>query len=98
MPSCWVKREGDAVRELTRLNDVRYVGDRESMVIHDSWNGESEGCCLDGLSDKGTAVGFEPDTLEQAFQEGFDYCDHCIGSVGADPVSDERHRDTIAQS
>lgn len=67
------------MRNITELDGVRYVGDRTSMTVHDSWNRDSEHCLLDELAERGDAVGFDPDTLEQSFWEGFDYCDDCFG-------------------
>jgi hypothetical protein len=75
------------VISLEQIGDTRYVGDRDSMFVHDTWSRESETCLLDELARSGNAVRFEPDTLEQAFDEGFDYCDTCVGKE--DPASPE---------
>ncbi|MFH1501790.1 MAG: hypothetical protein ABIG03_01955 [Candidatus Eisenbacteria bacterium] len=69
---------------LSKMEGIRYVGDRDALVVHDTWNNDSEGCRLGDLLGRGEAVSFEPDTLEQAFDEGFDYCDDCIGASDPD--------------
>lgn len=80
------------MRAIERLDDVRFVGDRNAMVVHDTWNDDCEVCCLNELLKAGACVGFEPDTLEQAFNEGFDYCDECLGrSEPAAPPRRRRH-------
>ncbi|MGD8717293.1 MAG: hypothetical protein PVH29_00595 [Candidatus Zixiibacteriota bacterium] len=60
----------------------RYVGDKRGRVVHDL---EREapgrrGCCIPEIliSD---VVTFEPDTLREAYREGFDYCPFCIGEM-----------------
>jgi len=68
-----------SMRAIYSIEGVRYVGDRATFFVHDSWNRESEACFLDSLAEEGRAVAFDPDTLEQAFNEGFDYCDVCVG-------------------
>lgn len=79
------------MRPLADKSDVRFVGDRDTMFVHDSRNPASEECFLQKLVEGGLAVGFEPDTLEQAFNEGFDYCDTCVGAEEpADLVSERR--------
>jgi hypothetical protein len=64
--------------ELSTIDGRRYIGDRERMIVHDTASVECERCLMEEVLDRGAAVGFEPDTLEQAFHEGFDYCDHCL--------------------
>ncbi len=76
------------MKTVKNLDDCRYIGDRTTTIVHDSWNRDSEHCLLDELVDRGDAVGFDPDTLEQSFWEGFDYCDHCFGK--RDPTSPYR--------
>jgi len=67
------------MKAIGSIQGVRYVGDRTTFLVHDSWNRESESCFLEGVAREGRAVAFDPDTLEQAFNEGFDYCDVCVG-------------------
>ena len=61
----------------------RYLGnkDADNMEVHDSKNEDTSGngCQIDEIIKAGNAVGFAPDTLEQAHKEGFDNCDKCIG-------------------
>ena len=65
------------VRELTQLGRRRYIGNSESMVVHDRWHPDCQGCGLMDIVRDGRAVGFEPDTLEAAFWEGYEYCEAC---------------------
>lgn len=67
------------MKEVKSLGGLRYVGDRDTMTVHDLWNRDSEACGVDELVERRLAVRFDPDTLEQAFWEGFDYCDTCFG-------------------
>lgn len=63
---------------LTELGPHRFVGDSETMVVHDRLHEDCEDCLMEVLIEKGSAVYFEPDTRDQAFDEGYDYCDHCF--------------------
>jgi hypothetical protein len=78
--------------QLRKLDGVRYVGDSESMIVHDSADEECEGCVLSDVLARNAAVRFEPDTLEQAFDEGFDYCDHCIAPCNSRTSARVRQR------
>jgi len=64
--------------KLTELGTRRFIGDTETMIVHDRWNAECEDCLLGVLIDKGTARGFNPDESDQAFWEEYDYCPHCF--------------------
>jgi hypothetical protein len=64
--------------ELKELADRRFIGDSASMTVHDRWHPECEDCLMQTLVERGVAVGFEPDDLDQAFAEGYDYCIHCF--------------------
>lgn len=64
----------------------RYVGDAERRIVHDTHHGECEDCIVEDLIARGAAVSFRPDSLDQAFDEGYDYCDWCFDS--SDPDSD----------
>jgi hypothetical protein len=50
-------------------------GDREVHRIRN----EKPQCQINEIISHGHAVGFYPDTLEQAHLEGFDNCAYCIG-------------------
>jgi hypothetical protein len=69
------------VKELGKL---RFIGDSELLIVHDTWHEASENCLIEKLIERGTAVGFEPDDLDQAFWESYDYCAHCFDR--SDPV------------
>jgi hypothetical protein len=59
----------------------RFLGDTEDMEFHDllyEVEGD-EGCAIDAILKKGTAVGFFPDRAGQAKEEDFKPCPKCIG-------------------
>ena len=59
----------------------RYVGNTKKDVVHDLDNemtGPNE-CQINGIICNGHAVIFNPDTLSQAHNEGYDNCAYCIG-------------------
>ncbi len=66
-----------AVR-LTELGTRRFIGDTETMIVHDRWNSTCEDCLMEILIEKGTARGFNPDQSDQAFWEDYEYCPHCF--------------------
>ena len=67
------------MKEISKLDSERYVADTSTMEVHDRWNGECEDCLMEDVIARGAAVAFEPDTLDQALEEGFDCCDECFG-------------------
>jgi hypothetical protein len=70
--------EASIVYEIRRLDSQRYVGDTSTMTVHDRWHPECDDTLMKTLVRAGTAVAFEPDDLDQAFYEGFDYCSECF--------------------
>ncbi len=64
--------------KLTELGTRRFIGDTETMVVHDRWNSNCEDCLLNLLVEKGTARGFNPDQSDQAFWEDYEYCPVCF--------------------
>jgi len=75
--------------KLKRHDGQRFVGDVENMIVHDTWHPDSEDCMVEEIVRRGAAVAFEPDDLDQAFWDGFDYCEHCFDkSDPAPPVRD----------
>ena len=66
------------MHRLTKLGDRRFVGDVGTMIVHDRWHPDSEGCIPEFLVTQGVAVGFEPDELGQALRESFECCCWCI--------------------
>jgi len=63
-----------------RPADKRYLGnsDPDHMEVHDL-NNEKPQCQIDEIIKAGNAVVFNPDTLKQANDEGYDNCAFCIG-------------------
>jgi len=58
-----------------------YLGNSSpsKMEVH-RLSSETASCQIDEILKAGHAVGFSPDTLNQAHSEGYDNCAHCIGS------------------
>ncbi len=57
---------------------VLYLGSRSMREVHELRD-EQTNCRISEIVAAGNAVGFDPDTLEQAHVEGYDNCDYCIG-------------------
>ena len=57
---------------------VRYLGNTNKMEVHDLHN-ETRQCQVDEIIGAGHAVGFIPDTLDQAHAEGYDNGQYCLG-------------------
>lgn len=64
----------------SRPTDKRYLGNSSSghMEVHDLQN-EKPQCQIDEIIEAGNAVVFDPDTLDQAHQDGYDNGAYCIG-------------------
>ena len=60
------------VYDLVKLGRLRYVGDRSTKIVHDRWHQDCQGCGLDEVTQRGDAVGFEPDSLDGALLEGYE--------------------------
>ena len=75
------------VFDLVKLGRARYVGDSGNMLAHDRWHADCQGCGLDDLVRRGHAVGFEPDTLDGALLEDYDYCESCHDKTDPEPPS-----------
>ncbi len=58
----------------------KYCGDKAKKEVHDLDHEDPgrEGCRIDEIIAAGQAQGFVPDTLEQAYNEGFKACPKCI--------------------
>ena len=54
--------------KLRELGTRRFIGDTETMLVHDRWHGNCEDCLMEVLIQNGTARGFSPDSSDQAFQ------------------------------
>ncbi len=67
----------------TRPTDKEYLGNSSpGHIVHDLDNEDTSpnACQIDEIISAGNAVVFDPDTLEQAYSEGYNNCDYCIGS------------------
>jgi len=73
-----MERGGKMAVKLTELGTRRFIGDAETMIVHDRWHSAAEDCLMDVLIEKGTARGFNPDQSDQAFWEDYEYCPHCF--------------------
>lgn len=66
-----------------RPTDKTYLGNSASghMEVHDLKNENTSlyACQIDEIIKAGNAVVFDPDTLEEAHQDGYDNCAYCIG-------------------
>jgi hypothetical protein len=60
---------------------VRFLGNENTKEVHDLNNEKTGGneCQIDEIIAAAHAVGFVPDSLEQAHSEGYDNCAHCVG-------------------
>ena len=69
-----------AVSISSRPTNKRYLGNSDTghMEVHDLEN-EKPQCQIDEIIEAGNAVVFDPDTLEQAKNEGYDNCAFCLG-------------------
>ncbi len=56
---------------------VLYLGNTSTREVHELRD-EQENCQVSKIVVAGNAVGFEPDTLDQAHVEGYDDCHYCI--------------------
>ena len=65
---------------VTSRQGNRFLGnsDPDRAEVHDL-QGNNSHCGIDRLLKAGDAVVFEPDTLEQAYAEGYADCTWCIG-------------------
>ena len=67
------------MHRLKALDKQRYIGDVRTMEVHDTWHPDCEGCLPGLIVAEGAGVGFEPDELSQALEEGFECCSWCFG-------------------
>jgi len=68
----------------SRPIDKRFLGNSSPrhMEVHDLENEDTRphACQIDEIIRAGNAVVFDPDTLKQAHDEGYDNCKYCIGA------------------
>lgn len=59
----------------------RFLGNNNKKEVHDQTKEDKSpsGCQIDEFLRAGHGVGFSPDTLDQAHNEGYDNCAKCIG-------------------
>ena len=56
----------------------QYLGNTAKREVHDTYR-ETPQCQIDEIIKAGHAVGFTPDTLEEARRSGYDRCHYCLG-------------------
>lgn len=56
-----------------------YLGNKHKMEVHDLYN-EKTPCQIDEIIKANHAMGFSPDTLNEAHNCGYDNCAHCLGN------------------
>ena len=61
-----------------RFEHYRWLGDKRTMVVHDTDN-SAEGCALDDLLRSEAFTCFAPDILAEARNRGYRPCRHCAG-------------------
>jgi hypothetical protein len=57
---------------------ISYLGNRNEKEVH-RLSAEKLQCQIDEILRAGHAVGFVPDTLQEAHNNGYDNCAYCIG-------------------
>jgi hypothetical protein len=69
-------------RVYSRTGD-RYLGNTNKREVHDLIHEDASpsACQIDEIIAAGHALGFNPDTLDQAHVEGYDNCRYCIGEL-----------------
>jgi hypothetical protein len=69
---------------ITSRHSNRYMGNSnpERNQVHDLRENNSQ-CRIEKTIEEGDAVVFSPDTLQQAYAEGYVPCDWCIGITAA---------------
>ena len=67
-----------STRTVYSRNGIRFLGNTNTTEVHDLWN-EQRQCQIDEILSAGHAVGFIPDSLEEAHRNGYDNCAYCIG-------------------
>ncbi len=60
------------------LYGKRFCGNTNKMEVHDLDN-EKRVCQIEEIIDANPTQTFIPDTLEEAYKEGYDNCQYCIG-------------------
>ena len=56
------------------------LGNEHTKEVHTIWN-ERQQCQITLILKDGYAVGFSPDTLDQAHSEGYGNCTKCLGDI-----------------
>jgi hypothetical protein len=80
------RRSEDAMMySVTELDGQRYVGDSEQKIVHDRWHENCEACMVEEVVKRGAAVAFEPDDLDSALWEDFEYCSNCFDDTEPSP-------------
>jgi len=65
------------VRTKSPFHSKRYIGNKVTKEVHDVYMEIFTFCKIDEIKYE-HVVTFEPDTLEQAHQEGYKNCPYCL--------------------
>ena len=79
---------------IEKLDGHRYVGATDTMIVHDRWHEDCEDCLMEELVRRGVAVGFAPDSLDQALWEDFEYCPYCFDKTDPPPPTGHQEGNT----
>jgi hypothetical protein len=66
---------------MTRRASFRFLGDRESLILHDLDRENEEQCGIQELLRAGRGITFRPDSLRQGVRQGFVPCEICVGEL-----------------
>lgn len=72
---------------MARRASFRFLGDQQTLVVHDLDREDEENCQVQPLLRSGNGITFRPDRLGEATRRDFELCPHCLGD-GPGDVSD----------
>lgn len=67
-----------SIRKVHSRNGIQFLGNINTTEVHDLLHERSQ-CQIDEILSAGHAVGFNPDSLDEAHRNGYDNCAYCIG-------------------
>ncbi len=68
------------IRHKPPFKGKQFIGNTNSERVHDLRKEDTskDGCQIDEIKHEHIET-FDPDTLEEAYKQGFDDCDKCLG-------------------